>query len=162
LNGKPVSARFYEELPGFYNRIASMSPGSELTLKILRDEQEYTFAVTTKLLGDLQGEDFEVADWGFTVKGITRQMRIDNQLRDSLGVFVVGVKRVGPGDAGGLNRSDVIVSVNKENVTGLPDFISKYNQLAGQEDKVLLTIQRAGATRLVVLSVDSTEEVSLR
>ncbi|MBD3403351.1 PDZ domain-containing protein [candidate division GN15 bacterium] len=159
IDDEPVSARFLEELPAFYNRIASQPPGSDIRLTVLRDEEEYSFTVTTRELGDLQGEDFEVTGWGFTVKGITRQMQIDNQLRDSSGVFVTGVKRVGPADVGGLRSGDVISQVNKVPVTDLADFILRYNELADTQEKILLTTRRGGATRLVVLSLDTEEEV---
>lgn len=158
LDGEPVSARFLEELPVFYNKIASHAPGSEITLKVLRDEQEYTFKVKTRLLGELQGEDFEASDWGFAVKAITQQMRIENQLRDSLGVFVSGVKRVGPADLGGLRRGDVIMSINKAPVNTLADFALRYNEMTESHEKALFTVRRGGAIRLVVVSMDKTAE----
>ena len=156
IDGQPVSARFLEELPVFYNRIASHAPGSEIVLKVLRDEQDYTFKVKTRLLGELQGEDFEASDWGFAVKAITQQMRIENQLRDSLGVFVSGVKRVGPGDVGGLRRGDVIIAINKVPVANLADFALRYGEMIGGHDKALFTVRRGGAVRLVVVSIEKT------
>jgi len=80
IDSKPVSARFLEELPGFYKTIAEYAPGSEISMKVLRGDEEYSFKVTTRQLGDLQGEDFEVSEWDFTVKEITGQMKIDNTL----------------------------------------------------------------------------------
>ena len=57
------------------------TPGTDIVLQVRRGDEEYTFPITTRELGDLQGEDFEVAEWGFTVKGITRQMQIDYTLQ---------------------------------------------------------------------------------
>ena len=132
---------------------------------MLRDEEEYTFTVTTGELGELQGEDYECPDWGFTVKDITRQMQISNQLRDSLGVLVVGVKRVGAADMGGLRRNDVVRQINKEPVNDLAEFAARYTELtARKEPKVLLTVGRNGATRLVVINTEkelTTEETLL-
>jgi len=158
IDGEPVSARFLEELPAFYNRIASHEPGTEVALKVLRDDEEYTFSVVTRSLGELQGEDFEASEWGFTVKAITQQMQIENQLKDSVGVYVTGVKRVGPADVGGLRRGDVVVAINKKPVYDLGAFALRYNALVEAEDKALLTVQRGGSVRLVVVSVDKTEE----
>lgn len=156
VDGEPVSARFVEELPRFYSLIASKVPGTELSLKVLRDEETYSFKVTTRELGDLQGEDFECRDWGFTVKAITRQMQIDKQLKDSLGVYVVGVKRSGPADDGGLHRGDVINTINRDDTRELAGFISKYILLQEAKDKkILLKVQRNGATRFVFLSANS-------
>jgi serine protease Do len=159
IDSEPVSARFVEELPAFYRNIAKRPPGSQIRLKVLRNEEEFSVSVTTRPLGDLQGEDFECADWGFTVKAITRHMQIENQLRDTLGVFVTGVKRVGPADLAGLRRGDVVRSINKEDIPGLAYFTSRYTELtASDTEKILLTLRRGGAKRLVVLSIDGEEQ----
>jgi serine protease Do len=155
VDGVPVSARFVEELPAFYAMISQKKPGTEISLKVLRDEEVYSFKVTTKQLGDLQGEDFECKRWGFTVKAITHQMQIENQLRDTAGVYVVGVKMTGPADTGGLRRRDVIKKVNKQSISDLNGFTSLYRRLEERgERKVLLTVGRNGATRFVLLNID--------
>ena len=158
LDGNPVSARFVEELPHFYNLIAQHEPGSELSMTVLRNDESFNFKVVTKQLGDLQGEDFECKDWKFTVKAITKQMQLENQLIDTSGVFVVGVKNVGAGKGGGLRRRDVIKKINKTTILSLEDFISLYNDLTIQNtEKISLTINRGGATRWVLLDISDTE-----
>ena len=159
VNEQPVSARFVEELPAFYSLIADRNPGDEISLTVLRNEQAYNFKVATRTLGDLQGEDFECKDWGFAVKAITRQMQIENQLSDTSGVYVVGVKRIGTADEGGLRRADVILKVNGNDIAGLVDFIGQYNEQVQLEiDKVLLTVKRGGSTRFVLLNLDARED----
>jgi len=124
-------------------------------MTVLRGDKELSFALATRSLGQLQGEDFECAHWGFTVRDITRQMQLTNQLRDSLGVFVTGVKQVGPSDLGGLNQGDVVRAINRETVDRLADFTGRYHALLEQKvEKVLLTVKRNGATRLVVLNFE--------
>ena len=103
-------------------------------------------------------EDFEASDWGFAVKAITQQMRIENQLKDSLGVYVTGVKRVGPADVGGLRRGDVIVSINKEPVYTLADFALAYNEMIQDHEKALFSVRRGGALRLVVVNFEKAPE----
>jgi serine protease Do len=159
IDSEPVSARFVEELPAFYKKIASRPPGSEIELNVLREEEEYTFKITTKLLGELQGEDFESAEWGFTIKAITRQMQISNRLIDTLGVLVIGVKRLGAADLGGLRRGDVVQSINKRPVDNLADFVTLYNEnTAGGAAKTLLTVRRGAAVRMVVLNPNRGED----
>lgn len=160
FNGETVSARFLEELPAFYRRIASLPPGSTIDMGIRRGDSTLSLKVVTRPLGDLMGEDFESSDWGFTIKAITHSMQVENQLKDTLGVFVEGVKRVGAADDGGLRPGDVIVSLNKENVNTLADFVRLYNDLtSGKTDKVLLEVKRGGSSRLVVIKpVDKGEE----
>lgn len=159
MDGEPVSARFVEELPAFYNKIASQPPGSKLELKVLRGEETYSFSITTRALGQLQGEDYVCSEWGFTVRNITRQMQLTNQLRDSVGVFVTGVRRVGPADLGGLNRGDVLQAVNRSPIANLPELVERYNSLLDEGlEKILLTVRRSGAVRLVVLNLEKGAE----
>ncbi len=154
IDDQPVSARFAEELPAFYSQIASVAPGSGMKLNILRDDETYSFEVVTRALGQLQGEDYECADWGFTVRHITHQMHLAGQLRDSVGVLVTGVRRAGPADIGGLGRSDVLKSVNRESVSGLTDLIKLYDRLADEKpEKLLLSVNRQGAIRLIVINL---------
>ncbi|MEA2030311.1 MAG: trypsin-like peptidase domain-containing protein [candidate division Zixibacteria bacterium] len=157
IDGVSVSARFLEELPAFYSRIAQHTPGSELAMKILRGEETYSFKITTGQLGDIQGEDFEAENWGFTVKEITRQMQIDNNLEDSLGVLVKGVKSGSTAAIGGLRPKDVIVTINQTNISEFADFISVYRSLKKiAEGKILLTVNRSGGTRYVLLKLNQT------
>ncbi|MCK4632941.1 MAG: PDZ domain-containing protein, partial [candidate division Zixibacteria bacterium] len=155
VDGTPVSARFVEELPHFYALIAAKKPGSEITLMVHRDDETYTFTVPTKQLSDLQGEDFECKEWGFTVKAITQQMQIENQLQDTSGVYITGVKPAGPAGEGGLRRADVITTVNRTAISSLGGFITNYQALDLEgEQKILLTVSRNGATRFVFLEID--------
>lgn len=155
VDGRPVSARFAEELPAFYSIIADCEPGFEIELKVLRDEQEYSFKVVTRLLGELQGEDFECKGWGFTVKAITRQMQIENQLSDTSGVMVVGVKRTIVPLDGGLRRGDVIIAANDAQIRGFSEFVGFYDdQQQLKPPKVLLKVTRNRATRYVVVKPD--------
>ena len=159
MDGQPVSVRYVEEIPSFYSRIAKRVPGSVLDLKVRRNGEIKNLQVTTKSLGELQGDDVECPEWGFVVKAITQQMSIRFQLKDTLGAYVVGVKRVGPADNGGLRAGDVIKRINREEVKDLDSFTSRYEQLVADEaDKVLLTILRGSATRLVVINTESRQD----
>jgi serine protease Do len=160
VDGRPVSARFVEEVPAFYNMIAKYEPETDVSLKVRRGDSTYTFSVTTKELGELQGEDFECKKWGCTVKAITHQMQLENQLKDTAGVFVVGVKRASAAEDGGLRPGDVITLVNDQRVAGLVPFINIYGQLTtAGTGGTLLTIERNGSTRFVFLKVDHRGEV---
>jgi len=155
IDGTPVSARFMEELPAFYDMIAKHKPGTQVNLKVMRGEQTYTFKVTTRDLGELQGKDFECKKWGCTVKAITRQMQVENQLTDTAGVFVVGVKEASATEEGGLRPGDVITMVNNQQLAGLADFVILYNQLtSSRANELLLTAKRGGSTRFIFLKID--------
>ncbi|HWR81935.1 MAG TPA: trypsin-like peptidase domain-containing protein [Candidatus Deferrimicrobium sp.] len=158
VDGTPVSARFVEEVPAFYNLIARHRPGSVMRFSIQRGDRRLTLKVTTKELGELQGEDFECRDWGCTVKAITRQMQLENQLSDTSGVFVVGVKRASAAEDGGLRPGDVVDLINGTPIAGLGQFVETYNGFANSKVKrFLLTTKRGGSTRFVFLKVDRNE-----
>jgi len=155
IDGRPVSVRFEEQIPHFYKMIADYPIGSEVELKVRRGERTVNLTVETHELGEVLGEDLECKEWGFTVKAITKQMAVDNQLDDTLGVFVVGVKRVGAAAEGGLRRGDVIREVNEEDVFLFQDFYEKYNKLTAERiERILLTVRRANNTKYILLKVD--------
>jgi serine protease Do len=158
VDGKPVSARFEEQLPDFYKLIADYPIGSTLALTIRREDSLMTVNVVTHELGEILGEDFESEEWGFTVKQITKQMMVENQLEDTLGVFVVGVKRISPAAEGGLLRGDVIEQINEKPVASFQDFYDRYLELTDSKvDKVLLTVRRSANTKFILLKIDYKE-----
>ncbi|HOP07758.1 MAG TPA: trypsin-like peptidase domain-containing protein [candidate division Zixibacteria bacterium] len=159
MDSVPVSARFVEELPAFYNRIASHKPGDQVLLEVLRGDQKYHFSVTTRQLGELQGDDFEAKGWGFAVKAITRQMALEYQLDDTAGVFVVGVKRMSSADEGGLSRGDVILRINNEIIGNLEQFETLYEEYrANTTPRLLMTVKQGGATRFILVKTEEEEE----
>jgi serine protease Do len=158
LDNQPVSVRFAEQLPSFYKKIADYPVGSKIEMTILRNDKTIYLDVVTHELGELLGKDLECKDWGFTVKNITKQMAVENQLEDTLGVFVSGVKRVGPAAEGGLRRGDVIRGINEEPTLSFKVFSDKYNTMAADGvKKVLLTVKRMGSTKFVLIKADNEE-----
>ena len=159
IDDNSVSARFEEQLPDFYKLIADYPVGAELDLLVRRGENEMKVTVATHELGEILGEDFECKDWGFTVKEITKQMAVENKLDDIRGVFVAGVKRVGPAGDGRLRRGDIIRQVNEQPVDTFDEFFDRYTELTEtKEDKVLLTVKRSGNTKYILLKVDFNKE----
>jgi len=151
----PVSVRFEEQIPHFYKMIADYPVGSDVALKVRRADRLIDLVVKTHELGEVLGEDLECEEWGFTVKAITKQMAVDNQLDDTLGVIVVGVKRVGGAADGGLRPGDVIREINENEVLNFKDFYDRYNELVSEKiDRILLTVKRSQNTKYVLLKID--------
>lgn len=157
-NGQPVSARFEEELPGFYQLVASSEAGRALEIVTLTDGIEIRRQITPGLLGDQQGQDFDFGEWGFTGKAITQQMAIDHRLDDTTGVYVTEATSTGPASDGGLRRGDVIKQVNRRDVDGFDGLKSSYEAL-NKEDLILLTVSRSNDDiRYVLIKRDKTGE----
>jgi serine protease Do len=156
MDDQPVSARFAEELPAFYKMIADHPVGSNMELTVLRYDKTIYVDVVTHELGEILGKDLECEQWGFTVKAITKQMTVDNQLEDTLGVYVSGVKRVGPAADGGLRRGDVIRGVNEETIMTFQEFHNTYTELTETgAQKILLTVKRLGSTKFILVKVNN-------
>jgi serine protease Do len=160
MDSAPVSARFVEELPAFYNSVAGRAPGDSIRFELRRGEQRLDLTVATRLLGELQGQDFECKRWGVAVKAITRQMQVEYQFDDTAGVLVVGVKRLSAAEENGLRRGDVIVKVNDHDVTDLRQFSDLYSRLMLDEPaNVLLTVRQGGSVRFILVKPEPEEVI---
>ena len=113
--------------------------------------------IIPRRLGDLEGRDFDFEKWGFTAKSITTQMAIDNQLSDTIGVFVTQAKMPGPAFDGDLRRGDIITKVSNRPVENLDQLKQVYETLAA-EKKILLVIHRHEDLRFVLLKLDGEEK----
>jgi len=156
-NGTDISARFEEELPSFYDLVAASPPNQPVELATLSNGRQISRTITPRLLGDLQGNDFDFDRWGFTAKAITNQMAIDERMSDTLGVYVTQAAAPGPAYNGGLRSGDVIRKVNNHPVDSLAQLMDLYQSLKGDE-KLLLSINRRNSVRLVLLKLDKIEE----
>jgi S1-C subfamily serine protease len=132
-----------------------------VALVTLENGREKPVSVVPRLLGDLQGTDHDFEQWGFTATAITTQMAIDERLTDTLGVYVLQAASPGPAYNGGLRRGDVIKKVDNRPVKDLQGLINFYDSLKDNE-KLLLTVDRRGSIRLVLLKVDLTDESNER
>ena len=148
--GIDIGARFDEELPALYQRIADTPIGQPVSLTVLRrDQGVLTLPLQTVETGKLQGERFEAESWGFAVKGITNQMVFDLELEDDDGVLVEGVRTGGPAHRGKLRRGRVVQSIEGRAVDGLESFQSLYEEL--KEQDVVLVVGRFDSRSYVLV-----------
>jgi serine protease Do len=154
VDGTPVSARFYEEIPTFYKRIADFPAGRAIKVEMLRDGRPAEVEIVTQEYGRPSGVDFEVRDWGFAVRSITKQMMLDRRLDGAEGVFVSGVRSGGPAEMGGLIPYDVVRFVDDQPVAGLDDFKRLYQErVDAGKARVMLQVRRRDSSRFVLLKL---------
>jgi serine protease Do len=154
VDGQPVSARFYEEIPAFYKRIADIPSGQEIEVALKREGAMHSVRITTQEYGRPSGIDFEVKEWGFAVRSITKQMALDRRLDSTTGVLVAGVKGGGPSEEGGLAPNDVIRAVDDEPVDSLEKFRALYeDRIQRKKVRVMLNVQRRDSSRYVLLKL---------
>ena len=152
--GKPVSAQFHEELPSLYKLIADTPVGKRVELLISRQDREQNLVVETEEQAEPSPEEIELERWGFTARGITREMALELSLPDQKGVMVVGVKPNGPAYRAQLYPGDRIVTVEKGIVAGLDPLRETYHRFdEARTENVLLTVMRQHSRRLILLEV---------
>ena len=147
-----VSARFYEEIPLFYDLIAGVPVGTELMVVYQRAGELRRTTVTTVQFGRPMGNNLEVERWGFTVRGITKQMVLEYRLDSMEGVLVAGVQGGGSAEVAGLSTNDILHSVDGRSVKNLEEFKALYEGLDEDNNKpVMLKIRRRDSSRWVLL-----------
>jgi serine protease Do len=139
----------------FRNHIASMGPGSEVTITILRDNKEEKVKAT---LGELTPDSAQTGDenqsepgangggkLGLTVEPLTPEIASELNLpQGTQGVVVESVESSGPAAAAGIQRGDVIQEVNRQPVRSSADMRAAIDK--GGNKPALLLIDRRGQT----------------
>ena len=109
-DGRKVSGRYAEELFDLRRMISSTAVGTQVSLKIRRRGRDVEqMSLTTVELTTVRGEEINYPHWGFVGQSITQRLAERENLRDTSGVYVTGVRRREPADTAGLNRGVVII-----------------------------------------------------
>ncbi len=114
VDGVPTSARFFEEVPLFYQRVAALSVGKKVVIRLVRAGKERTVTAVVGQWERSRGEEEEFREAGMTAQNITRAMVVARKLATQNGVLVTGVRPGYPCDNArpALKRNDIITSVN--------------------------------------------------
>jgi serine protease Do len=126
--------------------IASQTPGKTVKLDVLRNGQEKSFSVSLGTFKDDTAEEESTGarrgKLGMTLRDLTPAMAERLELpRGAKGALVWEVEAGEPAEEAGLQRGDVIVSVNGTAVQSVEDF-----------EKAVEAARPDGAARLRVLS----------
>ncbi len=118
LGGEAVEARFFEQVPELYRRVASLPIGAPVTLRIERRGKVLDLLATTQEMERLRGERGEVRALGISAEELTGPLALARNLRVREGVIVTGLR---PGQAAATARpqvqvGDVLLAVNGQPV----------------------------------------------
>ena len=155
LNGSPVN-----ETNAFRNQIASMAPGTQVTLTLLRDNREQKINAT---LGEFKPEtarneqeestrpgSTSQGKLGLTVIPLTPEIASELNLRaGTQGVVIETVDPAGPAAAAGLARGDVIQEVNRQPIRFPADLTAEIDK-AGNKPALLLINRRGNSAYVTV------------
>ncbi|MHC5038241.1 MAG: PDZ domain-containing protein [Planctomycetota bacterium] len=156
LHGTPVVARFFEEIPLLYKRIADLPPGSETTLTVLRGGKNVALPVKIQRMEKYLGEEKEFQGLGLTIRKITGFMALSRKYPDALGVLITGVR---PGYAADLAKpslrvGDVIRTLEGKPVEDLKSFLAHFEGFSKEKKKkVLVAVRRRDQELLTVMDI---------
>ncbi len=130
----------------FRRRVAEMTPGTEVTLSLIRNGEEKDVNVT---LGEFPSDEIASADQetirdiiGFSVTELTAELKERLRIRPNVeGVIVEEIDRNSSAAQNGLRQGDVILSLNRRPVTSVSEF-NEGISLLDPGDVVLLQILR--------------------
>ena len=143
-----------EDTQDLQSRVVATQPGTTVPVVVLRDTEEVTLRVTIEELDlDVEAETVTASaedlnlneGFGMTLQDLTAEMT--RQLRlpvGTAGAVVIDVERGGAADRGRVQSGDVILSVNRVDVTNAGEAVRELNGVESGRTAFLL-VQRAAS-----------------
>ena len=151
IDGKKIDGRFPEQLPPIQNGIANRPVGSVLKLGIKRGNDTRELSVTTEKLESRVGEEWSFERWGLSVRVVSRAYARENQLADSRGLLVIGIQPGFPADIAGLQRGDILLSINQQQLASLEEAKTLHADFVSKPQPTLVEARRNRSVSLYVL-----------
>jgi serine protease Do len=157
INGERV-----EDSNTLRNRIAGTAPGTEISLTVMRDGGEQQFRATLEELKPADApssnseenekepeKSAEGGKLGLDLQPLTPDMAKRLKIPDVKGMLIANVDPNGPAAEKGIQRGDVLLEVNREEVETFEDVKSAIEKSGSRP--ILLLIARAGQTSYVTI-----------
>ncbi len=155
INGEPTTARFFEEIPLVYQRIAALQIGAKVKLTLLHGSEIHTIEATVDPMERSLGTEEEEREMGVTVRDITDTMALEEHFPNKDGALVTGVRPGFPFEAAQppVLQGDVILSVGSM-PTSNPEAFRKALKSINQQEFVV-SLRRGKENLLTVVKVKS-------
>lgn len=160
--GRPVSARYAEEVPEVESLLADLEVGEEVPVVYLRDREERRTGLTTEKRPADRGREATLRAWGLGVEEVTPKLARDRRLESTAGALVSGVRSGGPAQLAEppLEEGDVLRRVDGREVAELEDLLAAYGELSEAEEPVLVEFLRKGKSYLTLVEARREEASS--
>ena len=139
------------------NLVARTPVGSEVTVKVIRDNKPRAFTVKIGELPDkvpASAEDADVLEQvGFTVQDLTEALAYQLGYEGQEGVIIADVEPGSQADGVGLSPGTLIHQVNRQTVRNTAEFMQAL-RTSEQSNHVLLLVQDRRGTRFVALDLN--------
>jgi len=145
---------YVEELPSIRWQLADLAIDDPVEIRVLRNGGERSFTILPALKGKFEGEDFDCRRWNFTVKEISKYATPKLYFHRRKGVYIQGVRYPGNARSAGLQRNDIILTIDHEPIRTLGEVKDVYEKVTGDEErekKVVIKVLRNNYPRLFVL-----------
>ncbi len=142
FDGKPVHKA--EELP----RLVATTPvGKRVEVEVIRDGDHKTLKLKVGILKEESpaGGGTVTSDFGFTLQEVTPELAESLGLEQEQGLVISDIDQDGPAFEAGMRRGDVVLEVNRKEVTTLEDF-RKAVAARDKDRPTLFLVQRHGNT----------------
>ncbi len=139
--------------------VASIGPGEEVPITVIRDSQEMKFPVSLGVKKDQAVVTSLVpsktqTDLGIDVAPITEQLAEKFKIQEKEGILVTGVARGSLAYSEGLREGDIITEMNRTAVPTIQEFSNAMEEISPGET-ILLRILRESNAFFVVLRPQS-------
>jgi serine protease Do len=146
LNGNPVS-----DAGELQMRVSQQQPGSTIHLTVMRDGKTQTVAVTLDAMPN--GKTPQIAQsgngkgrWGLGLADLTPDVRQQIQAPAGVhGAVVENVRNGSPADDAGIQRGDVIVSINRKPTPNAADVAQQLSSVPQGQDALVLVWSDGGS-----------------
>ncbi|MCH1430265.1 MAG: Do family serine endopeptidase [Chlamydiales bacterium] len=143
-----------ESLASFRLDVSMMKPGSEVSLKVDRDGEVKEFSViigTTPEKDMLTSPSSQAIKIGIEVESLTPEIAEALGYTEN-GVIIKTVIPGSPADHEGLRPGNLILSINRETISGVIEFNKKLQKIPKGKDALLL-VQQGQLVRYVLLAI---------
>ncbi len=147
LNGKAIN-----DAGELQVEVGQTAPGTKIQLGIVRNGKEETIPVTLEAMGKKPGEVSASAEngkprWGLGLSDLTPDVRQQVQApQDVQGAVVGRVQPGSPADNAGIQRGDIIVSVNRKPVDNAEQASQALKSIPAGQDALVLVWSQGGNT----------------
>jgi serine protease Do len=143
-----------DNLSGFRNAVAMMTPGTQLNLKVFRDGKIKDIKVTiAKQPVDGVVLNATTEKLGMQVQNLTPELAAKFGYTDEKGVIVTRVNEGSAAALASIRPGSLILAVNRKNVEDVAQFTKAVEESA-KDDTVLLLVRQGEATRFIALRIE--------
>jgi serine protease Do len=147
LNGKPVS-----DAGELQMEVGQKRPGDTIQLEVMRDGKNMSIPVTLESMNASAANSGENSEhgkgrWGLSLGELNQDARDQLQIPSHIhGAIVEDVQPGSPADNAGIQRGDVIISVNRHPEQSAADVAHAFSSIPNGQDTLVLVWSNGGNT----------------